>query len=169
MPEYNKAFQKAVNLILAHEGGYVNDPDDPGGETKFGISKRAYPNVDIAALTREDAVALYHRDYWQPIHGDDLPPLLAMAVFDAAVNQGVSRAAKLLQKSLRVTADGKIGPQTLAATKNHPPLDLLADYMSRRAKHYHKLACKNPSQAKYIRGWLKRLFITQGHILTQDV
>lgn len=111
---YSPAFQKAVALILKHEGGYSLDPRDPGGETQFGISKRAYPDEDIKALTPERATALYHRDYWQAIRGDELPAPLALVTFDMAVNAGVGAAIRLLQRTLRVTEDGKLGPQTLA-------------------------------------------------------
>ena len=85
-----ESFDRAINRILAHEGGYVNDRFDPGGETRYGISKRAYPSVDIKNLTRDGAKALYHRDYWQAIQGDELHPAIAFQVMDAAVNHGVS-------------------------------------------------------------------------------
>lgn len=114
---YSAAFLEAVALVLKHEGGYVNDPRDPGGETNFGISKKAYPHEDIAALTVERATALYHRDYWQAMRGDELPFGLALAVFDMAVNAGTGAAIRLLQRALRVTEDGKLGPVTLRAAQ----------------------------------------------------
>lgn len=115
------AFRKAVALILKHEGGYVHDPRDPGGETNFGISKRAYPHEDIKAMTAERAAFLYHRDYWQAIRGDELPYPLALITFDMAVNAGVGAAIRLLQRALKVEADGKLGPVTLAAAKAAGP------------------------------------------------
>lgn len=106
---------------LAHtkisEGGYVNDPVDPGGETKYGISKRSYPKVDIKNLTWAEAAAIYKRDYWDAVRGDDLPAGLDLVAFDGAVNSGVSRGAKWLQLSLGVIADGRVGPKTIAAAK----------------------------------------------------
>lgn len=108
-------WDKAIAFVLAYEGGYVNNSSDPGGETNFGISKRAYPNLDIKNLTIDQAKQLYHDDYWNAISGDELPGDLAMAVFDCAVNQGVGMAIRLLQISLGVTVDGKIGPQTVKA------------------------------------------------------
>ncbi len=117
------AFKSAVEIILAHEGGYVNDPKDPGGETKYGISKRAYPGLDIQLLTRQDAAKIYFKDYWQPIRGDSLPFGVALVLFDMAVNAGKVRAIKTLQRVCGVKQDGKFGDQTLAAAnalnKNH--------------------------------------------------
>lgn len=106
-------FDRAVELILKHEGGYVNDPDDPGGETNFGISKRSYPNENIKDLTRDRAKMLYKRDYWDRVRGDELPWPLAVIAFDMAVNAGVGTSIKLLQESLGVTVDGALGPVTL--------------------------------------------------------
>jgi lysozyme family protein len=92
-------FQIALDKILKSEGGYVNDPNDPGGETNLGISKRAYPNVDIAALTPETVAPLYKRDYWDKIDGDNLPSPLNYVALDCAVNQGVGEAAILMRAS----------------------------------------------------------------------
>lgn len=108
-------FNAAFTITVGAEGGYVNNPADPGGETKFGISRAAYPTLDIADLTVADAEAIYARDYWSKISGDQLPPAIAVLAFDAAVNNGVARAAVWLQQAAGVTADGVIGPQTLAA------------------------------------------------------
>jgi lysozyme family protein len=109
-------FAKALEVVLHHEGGYVNHPNDPGGETIYGISRRSHPDVWAKGRpTLEDAKRIYHRDYWLPIKADAMPFPVALMVFDAAVNAGNRRAAILLQRALRVTADGSIGPVTLAA------------------------------------------------------
>lgn len=110
-------FDKCLQEILRHEGGYVNDKRDPGGETNMGISKRSYHNEDIRNMTRARAAVIYRRDYWDAVRGDDLPAGLDLVAFDAAVNSGVSRGAKWLQGALGVSADGKIGPQTIAAAQ----------------------------------------------------
>lgn len=108
------SFETVVHMVLEHEGGYVNHPSDPGGETKYGISKRAYPDVDIAELTEEDAASIYKRDYWDRIKGDDLPASIACVVMDYAVNSGISRASKALQSVCGISnPDGVIGPHTL--------------------------------------------------------
>lgn len=90
-------FDEACDLVLTFEGGYSNDPRDPGGETKFGISKRAYPNVDIASLTVADAREIYRRDYWLPVIAETQDSVLRLLAFDAAVNHGVARAVSWLR------------------------------------------------------------------------
>lgn len=109
-------FIKAVDVVLHHEGGYVNHPNDPGGETIYGISRRSHPDVwRNGRPTIEDAKRIYHRDYWLPIKADALPLPIALMVFDAAVNAGNRQAARFLQRALRIHDDGIIGPTTLAA------------------------------------------------------
>ena len=108
-------FKKAVKLILKHEGGYVNHPDDPGGATNVGISKRAFPDVDIKNLTEEKAAEIYKDKYWNLINGVMLPMPVAIHIFDYAVNSGVKRASKTLQNLSNCVPDGVIGPRTLNA------------------------------------------------------
>jgi lysozyme family protein len=110
-------FNRCLDEVLKHEGGYVNHPRDPGGETNLGISRRSYPKEDIKGMTRERAAFLYRRDFWNAVRGDDLPAGLDLVAFDAAVNSGVSRGAKWLQQALGVEVDGKIGPATIEAAK----------------------------------------------------
>jgi len=110
------SFSSVIKMILEHEGGYVNHPSDPGGETKYGISKRAYPDIDIANLTEEDAEEIYYRDYWSKIKGDDLPPAVACVIMDYAVNSGISRSSRAVQHACGIKkGDGIIGPHTLSA------------------------------------------------------
>lgn len=97
-------FQTALNKVLQSEGGYSNDPNDPGGETNLGISKRAYPNVDIKSLTPETVAPIYKRDYWDRVAGDNLPSPLNYVAFDCAVNQGVGEAAILMRAASNVGA-----------------------------------------------------------------
>lgn len=137
---YSDAFQKAVALILRHEGGYVDRPDDPGGETNFGISKRSYPHEDIRNLTREQATEIYHRDFWQAIRGDELPAPLALVTFDMAANAGTGAAVKLLQRTLKVPDDGKLGPQTITAARAlRDPVDAATRLSRRRILYYASL------------------------------
>lgn len=144
-----------ITLILKHEGGYVNDPRDPGGETKYGISKRAYPARDIAALTEQQARDIYARDYWAPCKCSELPPALALCVFDAAVNQGAGYAAKLLQQVLNVKIDGKIGPQTIEKAAIDPA-GTVARYQAARALSY----TKTKGFDVYGGGWMARVMTT---------
>jgi len=109
------SFDACFAVVIGEEGGYTDDPADPGGETNWGISKAAYPGVDIKALTQDQAKEIYRRDYWTPCRCDALPPPLAMLMFDAAVNNGVQRAKEWLQAALGVATDGVLGAQTMAA------------------------------------------------------
>lgn len=147
-------FDRAFEIVLRHEGGYVNDPRDPGGETKYGISKRAYPKEDIANLTTARAKEIYRRDYWAKIKGDDLPWPIALAVFDSAVNCGVSRAAKWLQESIGTNADGVIGDVTVKLVKrNSNPVRIAQDVLTRRMIYYSILK----HWKDYQRGWTARV------------
>jgi lysozyme family protein len=149
-------FEEAVNSILEYEGGYINDPNDPGGETKYGISKRAYPSLNIAALKVEEAKGIYKRDYWDKCRCDELPDGVNFAVFDCAVNQGVKTAILLLQEALKVTADGIIGPATLNAVKKSEPIQLLIDFIALRGIRYTQSSRFNV----YALGWFRRLIST---------
>lgn len=149
-------FEQAVALILKHEGGYVHDKNDPGGETNYGISKRAYPNEDIKALTPDRARALYRRDYWDAIRGPELPFPVALVVFDMAVNAGVAAAVKLLQRSVGATVDGKMGPQTIAKTTAKRPHDVALGVSRRRITYYASL----DGWRFYADNWTKRTLET---------
>ena len=108
-------FDLAFDRLIGNEGGYVNNPADPGGETNWGISKRSYPNLDIATLTRDDAKQIYLTDFWNKGGFEQLPFALGFQAFDIAVNSGITEAVKLLQQAAGVVVDGVMGPQTLAA------------------------------------------------------
>lgn len=146
-------FAAAFARTIGHEGGYVNDPRDPGGETKFGISKRAYPGEDIAGLTIERAAALYARDYWTPIKGDQLPDAVAAEVFDAAVNHGVSAGVRMLQRAVGVSADGIMGPVTLATAQAIEPMHFVLRFNAARLEFYADL----PTFPAFGRGWARRV------------
>lgn len=155
-------FEVAMEHVFQWEGGYVNDPKDPGGETKYGISKRAYPKLDIKNLTKGQAREIYYRDYWKSCRCDELPGPMALMVFDAAVNQGPSRAKKFLQASVGVKQDGIVGPNTIRAA-HEADLKLVMIYFSvKRALHYTSLS----TFKRYGRGWLNRLFDTHGTAMT---
>ena len=155
----NKVFAIALAHVLQYEGGYSNDPRDPGGETNFGISKRSYPNVDIKNLTKESAGEIYWKDYWVACKCDELPPKIAAIVFDMAVNQGVSTAKQILQKALNVKVDGNIGPKTLAAAVEATTQQkVVRDIACLRVEKY--LSMNNPTEETYEKGWIKRLIAT---------
>jgi lysozyme family protein len=148
---YPVTFTRAVSEVLAAEGGYVNDPRDPGGETLYGISKRAYPHLDIAALTQDDAIAIYYSDYWLKAGCDKFPASVAGVLFDAAVNQGVGRAVQMLQASVGATVDGAVGPDTIRRASTNP-LAVIADFTTQRVLHYAAL----PAFKTYGKGWTLR-------------
>lgn len=164
LPITDERFEHAVSFVLAHEGGYSNDIDDDGGETKFGISKRIYPDLDINTLTVEQAKAIYKRDFWEPQLYKDIKDVnLATKVFDLAVNMGSIWAHRLVQRALRATGqdileDGILGPMTLTAINKADLTDLLAALKSEAAGYYRTLAATQPRQAKFLKGWLKRAY-----------
>ena len=146
-------FPRAVELILGLEGGYSNDPNDPGGETRHGISKRAYPDLDIEGLTREQAIKIYKDDYWDANEVSRLPRNVQIAFFDCCVNSGGHQAKTLLQRTVGVTEDGIVGMKTLTACNMYRGI-LYSDYLAERALFYSKL--KNYD--RFGRGWQRRLF-----------
>lgn len=127
-------FRLALKFVLEHEGGYVNDPDDPGGETKWGISKRYHPDVDIKNLLPEQAAQIYAEEYWNPCNCDNIPHPYCAVVFDTAVNCGVNRAVQWLKLGLT--------PE---------------DYIDTRRNFYFDRINRDPPKAKYLRGWMNRL------------
>ena len=153
-------FDAAFEFVLLAEGGESNDPNDPGGLTRYGIAQNRHPGVDVAHLTLEQAKGIYRRDYWQPIHGDNLPPSVALALFDACVNVGVGRGISLLQQALGVQIDGVVGSKTLAAASRQYR-SILPKFMARRALYYAELAQVNPRFRTYLHGWLVRCFKCQ--------
>lgn len=156
-------FDEVMEHVFDSEGGWVRNPADPGGETKYGISKRAYPKEDIAALTMERAKELYRRDYWVPSRCDDLPEAIRLVHMDCAVNCGVGTAAKLLQEACRVAVDGKIGAVTLAAAKQANPDLLREEYLWLRVRYYARIARDRKQSLEFLPGWLFRLIrVRQG-------
>lgn len=163
-------FDKAFEHVIGHEGGYVNDPNDAGGETMYGISKRAYPNEDIKNLTLDRAKQLYKRDYWDKLKLDELATAeVQIELFDTAVNMGVGTAAKFLQEALNllnrsqkdyadIVVDGGIGPNTIKAYNACKRRDNLYKILNcLQAERYMDIVRKNPVQEKFLNGWLNRV------------
>lgn len=156
-------FDEAFTELLKHEGGYSNNPADPGGETNHGVTKRvAQANGYTGAmidLRVDQAKAIYAKLYWMPIHADTLPADLRYTVFDAAVNSGVTQAVKWLQRALNVHDDGVIGPITLAGAKNQPGYITASKFNGQRLEFLTEVTGKGgvllwPS---FGRGWAKRI------------
>lgn len=156
-------FQVAILVVFRHEGGYVNDPNDAGGETKYGISKRVYPNLDIANLTMDQAREIYYRDWWVHFSYSQITDgSLATKVFDTAVNLGAQRANKILQRCLNVNGfpnmvdDGDLGPTSLAAINSCDAPTILTAFRGAQANYYQAVVAKNPNDQKFLDGWLTR-------------
>lgn len=160
-PIKSDAFSTALDIILRHEGGYVNHPSDPGGRTNMGVTQRTWeawtgkPASEsiMRNLTRADVTPVYRKNYWDAVSGDELPGPLALCVFDFAVNAGPSRATKLLQRVLGVAQDGKIGPMTIAAANAGSVVDLVTKYQDGRRGFYKSLSTFNT----FGKGWLRRV------------
>jgi len=152
-------FDEIIEVVLEHEGGYVNDPKDPGGETNYGIAKRSHPDVDIKNLTKEGAKEIYKEVYWDKNKVESLPEELWHIYFDLCVNQGKSRAVKIIQRAVNgkggsLTVDGGMGPMTIAAIgKSRVELDRVRAY---RVKYYADLVTKKPDLERFYFGWFKR-------------
>jgi lysozyme family protein len=145
-------FDAALEIVLLKEGGWVNDPEDNGGETNLGISTRAHPGVDIKNITPEIAREIYLRDYWTPAGCEGMNWPICLLVFDFAVNSGVSRAVRTLQRRLGVRQDGVVGPITLRAA-NRATRSTMLRYLVDRARFMEGLA----DWPHFANGWLMRL------------
>lgn len=146
------SFDISFDRLIKNEGGYVNNPTDPGGETNWGICKRSYPGVDIKNLTRDQAKAIYLRDFWRRGQMDQYDEAIAFQVFDAAVNHGIETAIRLLQRAAGVADDGDIGPVTVAAIKRKSVTDMLMLFLAHRIKFWAKLSTWDT----FGRGWAIR-------------
>ena len=157
MTESN-TFEHIIDKVLEHEGGYVNDPYDKGGETKYGIAKRWFPDLDIKNLSKTDAINIYYNEYWNPSRADKLPNDIKATYFDMCVNMGQRQAVKILQQAInsrkvnKIEEDGLIGKITIENAGKVSKKRLQAY----RCLFYGKLVTKNPDQQRFYYGWFKR-------------
>jgi lysozyme family protein len=166
-------FEASLAAVLAHEGGYVNHPRDPGGPTNFGITLRTLSGwrgrpvtaADVKALQRSEVGAIYRRQYWTPIRGDELPPGLDLALFDYAVNSGPGRAVRDLQRAIKVTADGVLGLITLQAIKSRDTASLINALCDRRLAFMRSLK----TWRTFGKGWRRRVEETREAALAMVV
>ena len=154
-------FFKSLEMVLKHEGGFVDHPDDPGGATNKGITHKTYsdflgrPLEDVDELKNipdEHVQLIYKQGYWDKVKGDNLPSGVDFAIFDWAVNSGPSRAAKALQKAVGAIADGAIGPKTLAAVEAADAAEIIKAVADEREAFYKSLRTFNT----FGKGWLRR-------------
>ncbi len=183
----NKNFEQAIKVVLKHEGFVSNDPDDPGGYTKYGISLSAAKQFgdldgdgfadldldhdgdvdvdDMQSLTEKQAIGIYKKVYWRDVY-DTFPSVIAIKTFDFAVNMGHKQAHKLLQRAVRaahpnnikLVDDGILGDKSITAIKVCMPSVLIAAFKSEAAGFYRVLATKRPKSKKYLNGWLNRAY-----------
>jgi lysozyme family protein len=152
---HSAKFIEFINRILGSEGGYVNNPEDPGGETNWGISKRSYPNVDIKNLTKDQAIEIYWQDFWSPIHAGNtiFPDAVDYQLLDSAVNSGIQQSIRFLQRAIDVADDGHFGPHSRQALAGADLHDTLFLFLAERLEFMTKL--KNWPNAS--RGWARRI------------
>lgn len=181
MTTYTKAFEAAVSHAMLYEvgghwkvteeviaglcdtparkkaTGYVNDPDDAGGETKFGVAKNANQDLNITKMTWEEAKAVYYKRYWIAGSCDKMPSRLAVLHFDGCVNHGVKKAGMFLQRAVGTTPDGDVGPGTLAKIAIVNELETCGKICDNRSQFYRDIVTNKPVQAKFLNGWLRRI------------
>ena len=150
-------FQEAIKLTLVREGGYVNDPNDAGGETNMGISKREYPNLDIKNLTEAQAVEIYREGYWKSFYSQITDQNLANKIFDLGVLFGVGTTVKVLQIVLGLTSDGAFGPTSLEKLNSVDAVSCLAAFKSGMVTHCLEVVKSNPNDRRYFAGWVRRI------------
>ena len=164
-----ESFGRSLAEVLLHEGGFVEHPADPGGATKYGITRptlarfrgRPVSVVDVRNLTREEAATIYRRLYWEPIHADELPAGLDLALFDFAVNSGPERTVRTLQGILAVHDDGIVGPATLAAARKADAAVVVRRLTRSRLAFLSRLA----SWPIFGRGWRRRALAVEREAL----
>lgn len=176
-----RRFHDALAVVLAREGGYVNDRDDPGGETNHGVTARVYARWrkrrglsarSVRLIQPAEIAAIYDTEYWEPVRGDELLRLgfgVALVVFDFAVNAGVGRATRLLQRAVGVPEDGAFGPATWRAIEAAAPDAFVAGYSRGREGFYERLAARRPPLRKFLRGWLKRVASVEREALRPEL
>lgn len=150
-------FKTAILLTLVHEGGYVNNPDDPGGETNMGISKRQFPGLDIKNLTQDQAVEIYRDGYWKELYSQIESQAIANKLFDLGVLFGVGTAVGILQLTLGITVDHTFGPNTLQAINDADEISLLTSYKANLITHVFNIATANPAERQFLKGWSNRI------------
>lgn len=146
-------FNNCFDRLIGHEGGYVNDPADPGGETKWGISKRSYPHLDIPLLSREEAKAIYEKDFWNVLSPAKLPASVVYQLFDFAVNSGPDTAIRYFQTALGVAADGDFGPYSQKIAASTSESDMIMKLLATRLDFMTRLR----NWPNHSRGWARRI------------
>jgi lysozyme family protein len=152
---------QAIQKTLVHEGGYVNNPNDKGGPTKYGITQADMPGVDMSTISQIEAIAYYREHYWKDLYSQINSQLVAEKLFDMGVLMGVGTAVKLLQVTIKnrmmIVPDGVFGPQTLADVNLQRSDELLSCYRVTLLNHAVNIAGANPKDSEFIQGWITRI------------
>jgi lysozyme family protein len=163
-------FDSALKMILKSEGGFVNHKLDPGGMTNLGVTKKVWEawvgkavgEKEMRALTPATVAPLYKKQYWDAVKADELPTGLDYLMFDFAINAGLGRAIKTMQKAIGTNPDGAIGPKTMQALKDADQADLIAKFSMEKELFYKSL----PTFATFGKGWMRRVAEAQSHAVT---
>lgn len=172
-------FDEAMDFVFRWEGGLCEDKNDAGGITNYGICLRFLQTVDpkatrddIKNMTKDRAKDLFYKYFWLPCRCDELPDKAAFALFDTAINVGVSQASKFLQRVVGVKDDGKVGPDTVGAVKEyvekHGEAELTVEFLKKRSQFYKNIVAKRPSQKVFLKGWLNRTTALADATLSTD-
>lgn len=147
-----QTFEWAIKFVLQHEGDYVDDDEDPGGETNYGISQKHHPDVDVDALDRVAAIRIYRERYWDRHRCGELHPAMALVLFDGVVNQPADWAVKTLQGLAGTTVDGIVGPKTIDTVNRAVSPYLLQRFMAARVDRY----VTRDHYSRFGEGWIRR-------------
>ena len=169
-----QGFREALAIVLQHEGGYVDHPDDPGGATNKGVTQAVYDAWrrsrgeaprPVRQITDGEVEAIYRTNYWERGRCDGMPWPVSLVHFDGCVNHGTAGAARVLQRALGVTVDGVTGPVTLGAVGNHQPIPLAETILWERLGYYERICAGRPASRTFLLGWIRRILSLRADVL----
>ncbi len=146
-----------IDFVAEREGEWGNTPNDRGGRTRWGISSKAFPNVNLDELTLEGAKELYRTEFWEPLRAGELPPAAGLVLLDWAIHSGAPRVARKLQIAVGAAPDGRIGPKTLARARAYAPKELVERLLLLRVDYILDICAADPTQP--LQGWLNRVVL----------
>jgi lysozyme family protein len=171
----NNRFLDIYRIVMEYEGGYVNHPNDPGGETYKGISRRAHPNwkgwqlIDQKKPVPEQLVQeFYYNNYWLRLRSDEMPYPVGEYLFDFGVNAGISRAVITVQRALNIKADGVLGPVTIGAIQKQDPQKLMYELLKDRVGYYTTITMQNSRFQVFFLGWIRRTIEVFDRLMTKQ-
>jgi lysozyme family protein len=167
-------FLYIYNIVIEYEGGYVNHPNDPGGETYKGISRRAHPNwegwklIDQKKTVPENLVQkFYYENYWQRLKSEEMPYPIGEYLFDFGVNAGITRSIMTVQRALNVKVDGVLGPVTMKAIQQQDPQKLMYELLRERIRYYTTITLQRATFQVFFLGWIRRTIEVFDKLMTK--